>query len=234
MTASLLFLIHGRRDGESGEARRDRATPRPGRDDPTAHPVPRACGAPPSVETEFPTLSARGLLRDFVGARRSRSGGPQEGLDASRGRQEPGGVRRASRPSLRGIRADPGALGTARGRIRRTARRGPGHLTSLAFPLRASSGVPGPRLAFTLGGRRGEGQRAGALPPSSLWTGLWTTSGEPVDKRWNPARRLGRRCGTTSGARPREPADQRQCRAPGVDGKSWARERARRPAEGVR
>src|SRR4051794_36560862 len=167
MTASLLFLIHGRRDGESGEARRDRVTPGLGRQRPYGTPG-GAC---------IRRTAERGNRNSHAPGR----GDLQEGLNADRGRRGTE-VRRALRPSLWGIRGDDPALrAVGLDRDPRCGETGTRCRTSLAFPLRTPPGVPGPRLPTTLGGRRGEGQRARASRHLRLWTSLWTTPGQPVD-----------------------------------------------------
>src|SRR4029079_3037497 len=96
------------------------------------------------------------------------------------GRREPRFTGRwgpSSEGGLEGLRSAARAT-------RDVARRGPGCRTTLAFPLRTSTGVPGPRLHRTLGGRRGEGQRITGGSVARLWTGLWTTRLCLVENRW--------------------------------------------------
>ena len=136
------------------------------------------------------------------------------------------GARRALRPSQWG--ALKGAVGVS-GR----ARRGPGGRTTLAFPLRTSSGVPGPRLPRTLGGG---GERVNASGVVRL-RACGNTCGRRAASLWRTGgttrRALGTPCGPGRGAPPERAPDQPQCRAPGVDGKfrSWGE--PDRPGPGV-
>src|SRR4029078_3230014 len=81
---------------------------------------------------------------------------------------------------LSGVRGD--APGPTREMAQEMARRGPGHRTPLAFPLRTPPAVREPCLQHTVGASRRQGQRIGRVSPVPLWTSLWTRPGQPV---WN-------------------------------------------------
>lgn len=218
MTASLLCLSHGRRDGESGEARRDRAAPG------TRSCRPYGTRGAACIRRTARRGNACSHPRAALGAGKP----PQGGLNAARGRRHPrfaGALRPPSRGSVGAFGAPSRVLvswgsgrGDTGGICADVARRGPGFERRLPSPCERRPKSRDPVCSPTLGGRRervnalrrvgrrGCGQACGHDPLT-----LWRTGGTPVD-------RLGRPCGSATTWSAGRGADQEECRAPGVDG----------------
>jgi len=90
---------------------------------------------------------------------------------------------------------------------------------AVCLPLAYVVGRPGAPSASTLGGGRRRGQRNATGWPPRLWTDLWTTSLEPVEKPWRAGPGLGRQLWSPGGPCGARAADQPQCCAPGVERK---------------
>ena len=219
MTASLLVSFSVVATGNQGKPAGTGPRVAPGRLDPTTRGARRAGGAPLSVEDADFTLSAwpAGPKRPQGGSQRTHGGGGNRG--------SPGAETLLAGGSWDAV---PLAVRRPEGRGK-TGARAP---DDACLPLATSSGVPGPRLCCTLGGAGGKGstQRTGLTRPAvdKPVDDAPGACGEPVEC-WGVG--WGGVVDPDEAAVPVQVADQRECRAPGVDGKfrSWGEPRPARP-----